>query len=86
VTPNLEAATDFHGFTRIKQKDKSFVIPSQLTARNLLLAGSETADFSRDNAVLRNNNGLHTFFDWFEFPVAYGPKRAGVPALHSSQI
>jgi hypothetical protein len=38
------------------------VIPKPaLSARNLLAASSEAADFSRDNAAIRNDNPLEIF-------------------------
>jgi hypothetical protein len=43
----------------LRKEDSTLVIPKPgVSARNLLAAGSEAADSSRDNAALRNDNSL----------------------------
>jgi hypothetical protein len=46
----------------LRKNSRTLVIPKPaLSARNLLAAGSETADSSRDTAALRNDNSLRIF-------------------------
>jgi len=46
----------------LRNNNPTLVIPKPaLSARNLLVAGSEAADSSHDNAALRNDNTLGFF-------------------------
>ena len=57
-SPVAEVGLDFSGVVQfVQEQPDPLVIPKPaLSARNLLAAGSETADSSRDKAALRNDN------------------------------